>query len=501
MFVCAWAGSAAAQNGSNLHVFHNGVDVIYAGIGAGGTTVPGHDGLGVLINGEDLRGNTTTVLGDFGYRQTAFRESLCVLGPPSPSLTLDFPLLVTIEFDGLGVFSPQSIFTFPRCGTAGPFPLGNSAGFVPYGGPSAGTFAIVGFPSASGIPSTTALLVPNHGIVGGPTSATATLLAVAAAELPIGSTGFCWVVQFNWSPSALVSSDDIDSWYTWRANGRGGVYGDQYWGMSNDELGTWQSQSVASTNGLNSITQLLANVSYEYVLLDVNPTTQAALLPASSNGTGTYSAVGAAIPHSGSSINGGFDVGMHQGLSLSGTGGVPNPNTGLANQDPLGSPTAGLVPTLGFLSSNNSPGPDTRYRVTWVSLYFEMTFGLDPAAMDEAVMAFGTARLPNLISTVGGAFPQPLTLTFLPTFLHSMDTSSGALWPGPSGFPGGTFGVNSVQGASPHLPVLGLGSVCIGLPIGLQYGSSALASATGPLVWSHSTSDAPSNSGVLPLLD
>lgn len=503
LLACLCASSTTAQNGTNYRIFSNRLDTIYAGIGAGAGAIPGVDGLGLHISGEDIRGNTLTTLGDFGYREAGWRESICVFGAPSASLAIDFPLLVTIEFDGVGVFSPEAVFSFPVCGTAGSFPLGNSAGFAPYGGPTSGSFVILGLPSNAGLPTSTSLLVPNEGLIGGPTTATITSIAAAAASLPLASTGFCWTVQFTWLPSALVSLEDIDSWYTWRSNGRGGALGNQYWGMSNDELGTWQSQTVATTGGLGMVTQFFANLNYEYYSLSVNPTIQDALLPAGFNGSGAYYSVGAGVPNSGSSVNGGFDVGMHQGISLSGTGGVPNPITGFANQDPSGSPTAGLTPTLGFLSWNNSPGPSVRYRLTWVSIFLELSFGIDPAATSNATFAFGTVRAPNLISVIPGPFPQPDTLAFFPLLIHSMDFAAAAQWPSPSGsgFGGGTFGIPNVAGATAHLPTLGSSSVCIGFPVGLQYGSSAMGSPSGPLLWSRNGSNAPSNSGVLPLID
>jgi len=492
-----------AQNGTNYRVFSNGFDAIYGGIGAGGTSVPGVDGIGVNLNGEDLRGNTLTVLGDFGYREAGWRESLCVLGAPTGSTALDFPVLVTIEFDGVGAMDPSSVFTFPAC-LGSSFPLGNSGGFVPLGGPSAGALVLLGLPSGAGFPSSTTILAPNEGLVGTGTTGTATLIAAAGASLPIASTGFCWVVQFGWSPSALASLDDIDSWYTWRSNGSGGALGSQYWGMSNDELGTWQSQTLASGGGLAGAFGFGANLNYEYYTQSVSPTTHDAIAPTGFNGAGTYYTAGAGVPNSGSSLNGGFDVGFHQGMSLNGTGGVPNANTGVANQDPAGSPTAGLIPTVGFFSYNNSPGASaTRFRLTWLSIYNELSFGLDPAANGDATLSFGTARTPNSISQLGGPFPTPTTLSFFPFFIHSTSDQSalGNLWTDPSGFPGGTFGVQPNLGASIHLPTLGVTGTCVGLPLGLQYGSSALGSASGPLAWSRSTSDAPSNSGVLSLID
>jgi len=500
-----FTSSALAQNGTNYLIFSNGFDAIYGGIGAGGSQVGAVDGLGIHISGEDIRGNTLTSLGDFGYREAGWRENMCVLGAPSPELALDFPLLTVIEFDGVGAFSPAAVFTFPACLGAS-FPLGNSGGFVPYGGPSAGSFVALGFPSGVGLPSSTAILAPNEGLIGGPTSATATLIALAANNaLPIASTGFCWVVQFGWSPSALASLDDIDSWYSWRANGRQGIFGQQYWGMSNDDCATWQSQTLGSTGGLAFVYQFFANLNYEYYGISIEPTTMEALAPTGVNGTGTYYTIGAGVPNSGSSLNGGFDVGTHQGLSLNGPGGVPGPS-GFGNQDPAGSPTAGLIPTIGFMSWNNSPetgAGGSRFRLTWISVYNELSFAFDPALNGDATLSFGQARTPNSISQLPGPFPTPTTLAFFPFFIHATDdqTALGNLWPDPAGFPGGTFGVVPNVGATIHLPTIGVTGTCIGLPVGLQIGSSALGGPGGPLAWGKTNEDAPSNSSIVPLID
>ncbi|MFT7463605.1 MAG: hypothetical protein ACI9EF_001950 [Pseudohongiellaceae bacterium] len=500
-----FSSSAWAQNGSNLLIFSNGMDAMYAGIGAGGSTVPGVDGLGLHISGEDIRGNTMTTLGDFGYREVGWRESVCVMGPASTGLAIDFPLIMTVEFDGVGAFSPNTVFSFPQCGTAGSFPLGNSAGFVPYGGPTAGSFITLGIPSGANFPGgPTIALFPNEGLVGGPTSATVTLIGAVTTSLPISSTGFCWTVQFGWSPSAMASLDDVDSWYSWRANGRGGSHGLQYWAMSNDELGIWQSQTIASTQGATGLNLFMANLNYDYYSVAVNPTVRDALAPAGAGGDNSFYGIGPGVPNSGDSTNGGFDVGQHQGISLGGSGGVPNPNTSLGNQDPLGSPMAGLVPTLGFFSWNNSPGSSAgTLRLTWISMYNELSLGLDPALNTDEVMFFGTTRTPVSRSQIPGPFPTPTSEEFFQVYVHSTADQSGfSPWTSSGGLPSsGGFGVSPNVGASIHLRTTGLSSICVGLPIGLQYGTSALGGTTGPLLWGQNTSDAPSNSGVLSLID
>ena len=160
-------GPAAAQNGRNFLVLSNGFDALYAGLGAGGNQVPGQDGFGAWMHGEEIRGNTLTPLGDFGYKEAGWRESLCVLGQNTGNLRLDFPALVIVEHDGVNPFTPGSVFTRVACPTAGCFPLGASTGLAPYGTPpgASASFLLTGVPSAVALPSSANLLIPNIGLV------------------------------------------------------------------------------------------------------------------------------------------------------------------------------------------------------------------------------------------------------------------------------------------------------------------------------------------------
>jgi hypothetical protein len=493
------ATPALAQNGSNFNVLSNNFDVIYGGLGAGGGQVAGVDGFGVWVSGEIIRGNTLTTLGDFGYREANWRESLCVLGAPIPTLGLDFPVIVSVEMDGVNPYGAGNVFTYPACGTAGPFPLGNSAGFAPYGAPagSSANFLLSGLPSGVGFPSATTVLLPNNGLVPSSNGGTATIIAAASSKLPIASTGFCWVVQFGWAPSALASLDDINGWWTWRTNG---VDGNQYWGMSNDEMNVWQSNTVFTDGGQTGLIAFFSNLDYEYHSAAVNPVTNPALAPAGAAGTGLYYATGAGVPNSGSSGNGGFDLGRHTGLSLNGTGGTVNPNTGLGNQDPAGSPTPGIVPTLGFTTWNNATSTGG-FHLTWIQVNNELTFGLDPAGNADALKVFGTVRVPVSISQIPGPFPQPITNLFFGFYIHGVADQTGQSgWLDPNGFAGGTFGVAPTVGASIHLPTVGPPAACIGFPVGLSAATSQLGGPAGPLVWGRNF-DAPSNTSNISLLD
>lgn len=493
------ATPALAQNGTNFNVLSNNFDVIYGGIGAGGAQVAGVDGFGVWVSGERIRGNTLTTLGDFGYREANWRESLCVLGAPIPTLGLDFPVILTVEMDGVNPYGPGNVFSYPVCGTAGPFPLGTTAGFVPYGtaAGSSASFLLSGVPSAIGLPSATTVLLPNNGLLPSSNGGTATIIAAASSKIPIPSTGFCWVVQFGWAPSALATLDDINGIWTWRTNG---VDGNQYWGLSNDEGNIFQSNTVFTDGGLTALFAFFGNLDYEYHSASVNPATNAATAPVGANGTGVYYATGAGVPNSGTSLNGGFDLGRKTGVSLNGTGGGANPVTGLGNQDPAGSPTPGLVPTLGFTTWNNATS-SAGFHLTWVQVNNELTFGLDPAGNADATFVFGNVRTPVSISQIPGPFPQPITNLFFGFFIHAVgDQTGNSSWLDPNAFAGGTFGVPPTVGSSIHLPTVGPPAACIGFPIGLSAGTSQLGGPAGPLVWGRNF-DAPSNTQNISLID
>lgn len=495
---------AVAQNGSNFMVLNNGFDAIYGGIGAGGGQVGGVDGIGTWIDGENMRGNTMTQLGDFGYKQIGWREAPCVLGPAIPGLGLKFPAILVLEFDGVNPYGPGNVFTLPVCGTPGCLALGNSAGVAPYGAPagSSAAFLLTGFASGVGLPSGAVALIPNNGIAPSSNGGTAFVIAAASGVLPIASTGFCWGVQFGWVPSAVAALDDINGWWTWRTNS-----GDnnQYWSISTDENNIWQSDTVLLDGGATGLIAFLSNLDYETCSIGSNPSTNPATAPVGAAGTGVYYAIGPGVPLSGNSFNGGFDMGRHDGLSMNGPGGTVS-GTGLGGQDPLNSTTPGLLSTLGFVTWNNSPSsliPGVRHHVTWVQIAFDMANGVDPALTVDLPLAGGNARFPisDQVSFPGAI--QPETNLFASLFLHTVNDQStlGNLWPDPFGFPGGTFGIPPVVGSSSHFPTGGGASVALGVPIGFQAATSQLGTSTGPLLWGGPVTNAPSHAHIIPLVD
>jgi hypothetical protein len=478
----------AAQNGTNLQIFTNGLDAIYSGIGAGGAQVGGVDGLGTFVSGEDLKGTTLTNLGSFGYKHVATTEIACVLGQPNPNLRIDFPLIALFELDGRNPNQPD-VFTLPQCGSAGSFPLGNSGGFVPYGSPPGSTvsFLLATLPSGISFPSfVPSPMLPNHGLTPSSNGGTVAVLAAGQASIPIASTGFCWTVTFGWSPSAIPMVQGADGLWHWLTNSRDD---NQYWAMSNDELNVWQTRSALLDSGATTVGQFLANLDYAWFAYSRNPVTQDALAPASPSASGgPFYTTGAGCPLSGSSVNGGFDMGRHIGISLGGAGGVPNPFTGLGNQDPAGAAITGLTPTLGFVTFNNNaylpPGTVGGWRLTWLQIDFDMTFGVDPALASSAVLFFGGVRVPICIPfTSPGSWPQSLTTTLFNIYRHDTGPVSSAIpgcWQDPTG-QGGFF--DAIAGSSLHVGTAGSGSVCIGLPIGITFGSSGLLGPGGPLTW------------------
>ena len=495
---------AFAQNGENFLVLSNGFDVIYGGLGAGGAQTA-TDGFGEWVGGEDMRGNTMTSLGDYGYRQIGWRESMCVLGAPIAGLGMKFANIAVIEMDGVNPFIADNTFNEPSCAT--PFACLTSTAAA-YGAPagSSASFILLGFPSAAGLPSSAISLAPNNGLVPSSNGGTATLLAVATASLPIASTGFCWGVHFNWTPSAVPSLDDTNGWWTWRQNSPDN---NQYWGISNDEMNIHQSSTVFLDGGATAIAAFFGQLNYEAHYTSPNPSTNVALSPSGSNGTGTYYAIGAGTPGSGSSANGGFDMGRHSGLSHTGTGGGINVITGVGNQDPAGSPTAGLIPTLGLVTMNNSPSslPGTlRNHLGWLQVNTDMSFGVDPALSGDLGVGGPSkpARVPLTSQLTLPGFPQPITNTFFGLFLHGVEdqTPLGNLWADPFGFAGGQFGILPFWGSTIHLPTALSSTTSFGLPVGLQVGSSQLAGSVGPLQWGPGNNEnAPSQTTLIALVD
>jgi len=477
--------SVMAQNGTNYHVLVNTTETIFGGIGAGGTQTAA-DGLMTMIPGEDLKGSHTVAFsGDFGYRNPQFREMMCVLNAGPGALALKFAGIVFVEMDGLNGNKP-SIVTNPAC-AAPSFPLGTS-GFIPYGltpGASA-SFILSLLPSGSGLPSGTVVLLPNNGLVPS-AGGTATLIAAATATLPIGSTGFCWGVQFTWIPSALASLDDVDSWVHYTVNSPDG---NQYWLMSDDELNIWQSWTAGVDGGATAIFNLFANDDYGLLMSTVEPSTSASLAPSGQLAAGAYYAqtenvineFGAAALNP----NGGFDVGRgSHAISLKGHAGVPNPTSGLGNQEPS---LTGVLPSLGFVTWDNGGDFNGSVRLPWVSIDTAGLLGLNPATDPGIVKPFYGVRLP----VVSAGFVQPLTSLCWGLFgTRTQLAASG--WPDPEGFASGAFGVVPIASASAQFPTGSL-TVCnvpgiLGVPVNLTYGTTGRKDGPGKLTFNPSIAD------------
>jgi hypothetical protein len=481
-------GSVMAQNGTNYHVLVNTTETIFGGLGAGGTQTAA-DGLMTVIPGEDLKGSHTVGFsGDFGYRNPQFREMMCVLNAPGGggALKLSFPAILFIEMDGLNGNVP-AVFSNPAC-AAPSFPLGGTAGFIPYGlGPgSSVSFLLSLLPTGLGIPTSTVVLIPNNGLQ--PSSGgTATIIAAAAADLPINSTGFCWGVQFTWIPSSLASLDDVDSWVHWVTNS---ADGNQYWLMSDDEMNIWQSWSLATDAGATAVLAFFANDDYGLLMSTVEPSTSVSLSPSGNLAAGVYYAqtenVTTEFGTPALNPNGGFDVGRgSRVLSLKGHAGVPNPTTGLGNQEPT---IAGTLPTLGLCTWDNGGDFNGSVRLPWLSIDTIGLVGLNPATDPGIVKPFFGVRLP----VVSAGFVQPITSLCWSLFGHKTGTATSG-WPDPEGFASGAFGVPALGGASNQFPT-GTLTVCnvpgiLGVPVNITYGSTGRKDGPGGLTFNPSVAD------------
>jgi len=310
----------------------------------------------------------------------------------------------------------------------------------------------------------------------------------------------------------VPSLDDVNGWWTWRLHSPDL---NQYWGLSNDELNVHLSTTAALEGGLTphgagvgALQTFFGNVGYETHFISANPSTNVAIAPVGANGDGVYYQTGVGVPGSGDPVNGGFDMGRHSGISITGTGGVVNPNTGVGNQDPAGSPTTGLVPTFGLVTSDDAPstlGGTARWHLGWVQLATDLSFGVDPAGtVDLGVGGPGRpARVPLSRQITSPVFTQPLTNALFPFFVYEVDERPLG-WPHPSGLTSGTFfATSSKWGASQHLPLAGIGSVFLpGIPVGIQVGSTQLGGPTGPLLWGPgNNTNAPSQSTLVALID
>jgi hypothetical protein len=475
-----------AQNGTNYHVLVNTTETIFLGIGAGGAQTPA-DGLMTVIPGEDLKGSHTVAFsGDFGYRNPQFREMMCVLNAGPGALALKFAGILFIEMDGLNGNVP-AVFTNPAC-AAPSFPLG-SAGFIDYGtGPgSTASFLLSGLPSGiPGIPSSTTVILPNNGLV--PSSGgTATIIAAATATLPIGSTGFCWGVQFTWLPSALASLDDVDSWVHYVVNSPDL---NQYWLMSDDEMNIWQSWTVGLDAGATGLLGFFANDDYGLLMSTVEPSTSVSLSPSGNLAAGVYYAQTENVTNEfgapALNPNGGFDVGRgSRVLSLKGHAGVANPTTGVGNQEPS---LAGTLATLGLCTWDNGGDFNGSVRLPWLSIDTAGLLGLNPATDPGVVKPFFGVRLP----VVSAGLVQPLTSLAWGLFGHKTKTATSG-WPDPEGFASGAFGVSPIAGASAQFPT-GTLTVCnvpglLGVPVNITYGTTGRKDGPGKLTFNPSIAD------------
>jgi hypothetical protein len=472
-FACAVAPPLHAQNGTNYHVLHNGLDVIYGGIGAGGTQTKA-DGLGTWIAGEDLRGShKVNFSGDFGFRLAAWREQACVVSLPfSGPLQIQFRGISFTELDGLNG-NDHAIFTNPAC-TSPSFPLGGSTGFIPYGaapGASA-SFLIAGLPPGVGPTPSAAMLLPNNGLVPSSAGGRATIVgAVSNYTININSSGFCWGVEFNWFPSAVALTDDIDGLWHYVINGSSN---NQYWGFSDDELNLWQSHSLSATANLSAVQPFFANADYAMLIASVEPATQATLAPRGRHQTGVYydqtenvtNEFGVAL-----NPNGGFDVGRgSSAISFSGLAGVPNPATGAGNQNPVSNPSS--VSTLGFFTWDTGGDFNGSVRLTWVSIDILGLQGLDPALEPGVTRFGGQIRLP----VVSAGLMQPVTSLCLGLFGHVTRYAPSG-WPDPDGF--SSLVPIGPAGASWQVPTGLQPAACLGTKVNLTYGTTGRKGSLG----------------------
>jgi hypothetical protein len=484
--LCLLPGAARAQHGTNYHILSNGVDVMYGGVGAGPSQTKA-DGLGTWIAGEDLRGSHLLgATGDFGYRLRGVREQVCIPFISVGPISIKFGAILFVELDGLNAHA-QAVFLNPACPSPGPsFPLGGSAGFIPYGvGPgSSSSFVVADLPPGAGPSPSSAMLLPNNGLVPSSAGGSAELVgAFPDIVLPMVSSAFCWGVQFMFIPTAIGLHDDIDGLWHYVINSEDG---NQYWGFSDDELNLWQSNSVATDAGLTAVVTFPPNADYDLLLISAQPTTMATLAPVGVNLDGPYyTQTGNVQNEYGVALNpnGGFDVGRGSSMiSLSGTAGVPNPTTGLGNQNASNNP--GKVPTLGFLTWDNGGDGNGSVRLTWLSLDVLGAHGGDPASDVGLTQLGGTIRIP----AVSSGFIQAITHATLPLYGHV--TQAG--FPDPSSYVMGAFGVQGIAGASQQLPVGNPPAACLGLAVNLTYGTSGrtgVLGAPGPVTWDPAVAD------------
>jgi len=478
-----WAGDTVG----NYFPLNNGFDVTYIGVGAGGQEGP-DDGLGTWIPGEELKGNTRVAsTGDFGFKMTGFREQVCFVhdvGPPSGNI--EFPNIAFVEFDGRNAHDPD-VFTTPVDAGCVGYPIEPlPATAAPYGlSPGAAvSFLIDSPPASTGLDPDWPILLPNNGLAFPNNGGTATLIAAFEdVELAVPTGASCWEVQFELVTS-VVSLDDVDGWWHYV---RSAPDNNQYFNMSDDELNVWQSQTVGTYQDATGLETFGSSVDYCLMLLSKDPTTHAALAPVGHRQSGSYYST--SVP---SNPNSGFDVGRgSQMYSTSGFAGYPNADSLTSNQDPGNGP-AGTMPALGFIAFDNvdydgdgdpvGTPPQGGTRLMWVTIDWDVSFGIDPALAGDAVCFGGEVRAPSSIPySVPSPWPQPLTTGLFPLFaFQTVNRDGDSNWVDPSGLPAGSYQTPTVAGTTHFIP-FDFGSLCIGAPLALMYGSSGMTGSS--LTW------------------
>lgn len=487
-------GVVSAQNGTNYHVLNNNAEGPFLGIGAGGTQTTS-DGIGSFVPGEDCRGSLQVNFGgtlgiQFSYRNTAFRENVCVFNPgPNGFLQIHFPGIYFIELDGL---QPNNnvVFTRPVCTT----PI--TASFLQYGLGPASTVSFV-LAAASAFGPTQTVLLPDNGLVAA--TGTATIVAGGTGNLPPSPTGSlasgCYVVQFTWVGSAVPFLDNIDGIWHYAVNSD---QGNQYWLCSTDEMQLTRSNTLILDNGATTIGAFFSVFEYDMHWATMEANTTAVLAPHGIAQNGPYYAQTENMA-GGGGPNFGFDVGRgSRAISFSGLGGVKVPAGlgGLGNgaQDPAYG--GGAVKTLGFVTWDNKPhtsvvAPLGSGRLTWLSVDLAQIGNLGPNGSPgnpNITKGGGTVRLP----VVGTGFIQSVTSLAFGIFQHSTKAATSG-WPDPDGITSGAFGIPAIAGGSIQFNVGPFVAKvpCNGaLPVNITYGTTGLSHTPPPaLTWDPGNSD------------
>ena len=488
----ALVASLSAQNESNWHPQSNGFDGIYLGLGIGGGLTTTADGVGKWVPGEDLRGSRkATFSGDFSFRVRDVLLTHCLLGSLGGAQASWSPLITWWEFDGRNANRPD-VFTNPTC-TAPGLVMGSAVG-APLGDPPGTTASLVavGLPTALG---TAGVILPNNGLL--PTSTGGTLSLIAAAGIAGGTatlpTG-CYAFEIGAITTIVASFDDIDGWWIWHQDAAAGP-STNYYGFSFDEQDLWQSGTLHGVGAGAGVLGFPATTEWSYHHTSLEAATTAALAPAGSAALGEGQYYGITVNTNGGfgasppsfDFNGGYDVGAgSQAISLGGTTGYADFNDVLigapiaAAQDPAGSsgvsPTY-VTPSLGMHTwdtrdyNDNGLADDGGDKFAVIAFNWDLFAGVDPGTVADVLATPGT-RLPvtgNGGSFVGGDFPQAMTLALLPVFAHTVIGGSIG-FPGPEG-PVPLVATDAQAGTSSHIPTATASGTCLGVEIGVTYGT------------------------------